>query len=280
MMINEKTKVSDIIKADKSSIDALASLSKPLSKLKNPILRKVMASRVTLSEAAKMGGVTLEAIAAVLTPLGFQFESKENEVQTEALTAPDWMLHLEEDKIHNFDVRALLADGSEPLKEIMAKFKTVPEGEALCIIVNFEPVPLINMLQKKGTVQCYTQQVSPIEFHTYFYKLPKAQQSKVTIPLKGKAGAVVHDSEADFLTLCQHFEKENIVTVDVRALEMPGPRLTILKELEQLKADRALYVFHKRIPVYLLEDLAEMSFEVHICAMAETDVRMLLFKAS
>lgn len=280
MIINEKTKVSDVIKAEKASIDALASLSSPLSKLKNPILRKVMASRVTLSEAAKMGGVSIEAMAKALAPLGFEFQSDAVAGKGAKDTAPQWLESLDESKIHNFDVRELLAGGGEPLKEIMAKFKTVPEAEALCIIVNFEPVPLINMLQKKGTVQCYTRQLSPVEFHTYFYKLPKNIVAQ-TIPAVSqvKAGEVIHDAEPDFKKLCDQFGSDRLVTVDVRALEMPGPRMTILESLKTLGARQALYVYHKRIPLYLLEDLAEMSFEVHLCALEETDVRMLLYKA-
>lgn len=281
MIINERTKVSEVIKANKDSIDAIASLAKPLAKLKNPLLRKVMAARVTLNEAAKIGGCTFEDMAAVLKPLGFEYlpENKTEIVSDEK--EPDWLIHLKDNQITDFDVRKILEEGGDPLKEIMIHFKEVTEGNALCIIVNFEPVPLISRLSKKG-VQTYTRQISPQEFRTFFYKDAasfKQPNTEIKKPI-GKAGDVFHDTEEDFKVICGKFDQEHTKTIDVRALEMPGPRMTILEELKKLPEDFALYVNHKRIPIYLLEDLSEMTFEVHIWSVAEKDVRMLLFKAS
>ena len=51
--------------------------------------------------------------------------------------------------------------------------------------------------------------------------------------------------------------KGNLETVDVRELEMPLPMHTILEALETLPADKALFVYHKRIPVFLLPELEE-----------------------
>lgn len=274
MIINANTKVSEVLKANKNSIDALASLAKPLAKLRNPVLRKVMASRVTLSEAAKMGGCTLEDIINALKPLGFTFEAEKESAAGNVEKEPDWLKKLSEERIQYFDVRALLAGGTDPLKEIMAQFKKVPEGEALCIIVNFEPVPLINLLGK-GNVKCFTRQLSPVEFHSYFYKAAKS-----SAPSKGKAGGIFKDTEPEFKTVLERYDEQHLVTIDVRALEMPGPMQAILGELEKLPGDSALYVYHKRIPVYLLEDLSGKAFEVHIHVREETDVRMLLFKTA
>lgn len=284
MLINEKTKVAEVIKANKDSIEALAALAEPLEKLKNPILRKIMASRVTLSEAAKMGGCSFEDILKALKPLGFEFSPQPgaaDETDTEA--SPGWLKGLSEEQIINFDVRDLLAGGTDPLKEIMAKFKEVKENQALCIIVNFKPVPLINLLGKKN-VLTHTRMLSPILFETYFYKAPMDEGGiKKAEPVSSasvvKAGAVIKDSESAFKAVCEKFPPEKLQTTDVRALEMPGPMQTILACLAGLPNGHALYVYHKRIPVYLLEDLSDKEFEVHICQLSDTDVRMLLFKS-
>ncbi|MBH2024552.1 MAG: DUF2249 domain-containing protein, partial [Flavobacteriales bacterium] len=66
--------------------------------------------------------------------------------------------------------------------------------------------------------------------------------------------------------------------IDVRELEMPGPMQAILGELEILPEGNALYIDHKRVPVYLLEELADKDFEVHIHNVAEGDVKMLIFR--
>lgn len=279
MIINGNTKVSEVIKANKNSIEALASLSKPLSKLRNPVLRKVMASRVTLSEAAKMGGCTLEEMTNVLKPLGFVFESEQIS-SSEKKEEPQWLRDLPEERIQYFDVREMLAGGTDPLKEIMAQFKKVQEGKALCIIVNFEPVPLVNLLGK-GNVKCFTRQLSPVLFYSYFYKAPASTDFSLPAPERqNNAGGIFKDTESEFNAVCNQYDEQHLVTIDVRALEMPGPMQTILGALEKLPTDSALYVYHKRIPVYLLEDLSGKSIEVHILQKEETDVRMLLFKAS
>ncbi|MCC6180681.1 MAG: DUF1858 domain-containing protein, partial [Bacteroidia bacterium] len=54
MEINENTKISTIIANNPSAIDKIVSLSKHFEKLKNPILRKVLASRVSIKQAAKI----------------------------------------------------------------------------------------------------------------------------------------------------------------------------------------------------------------------------------
>ena len=49
--------------------------------------------------------------------------------------------------------------------------------------------------------------------------------------------------------------KERLQVLDVRQLKMPGPMLAILAELDKLRAGNALFVYHKRIPVFLLPEL-------------------------
>src|SRR5690606_22514620 len=92
MQISEKTKISELIKANPKSVQAIAALSKPLQKLKNPILRKIMASRVTIAEAAKMGGVPVLEFRRALEPLGFVFENARTEQQGgEDVPRPQWL---------------------------------------------------------------------------------------------------------------------------------------------------------------------------------------------
>src|SRR5690625_7370785 len=92
MKFNENTKISDIIQKNKSSIDAIASIAPPLKRLKNPILRKVMASRVTVREAAKMGGCTMEDFIRVLQHLGYAYiPEQEGSTHGPAEETPDWL---------------------------------------------------------------------------------------------------------------------------------------------------------------------------------------------
>jgi len=77
--------------------------------------------------------------------------------------------------------------------------------------------------------------------------------------------------------LLQKF-KEKIQTVDVRHLEMPQPMMIILEAIEKLPDDHALFVYHKRIPVFLLPELKERKFDYRIKEEAPNEVRLLIFK--
>jgi len=54
--------------------------------------------------------------------------------------------------------------------------------------------------------------------------------------------------------------------------------MTILEALETLPADTALYVHHKRIPVFLLTELKERNFDYRIKEVSEGEVYLLIFK--
>src|SRR5690606_8082030 len=105
MEVTANTRISDLIKANKESIEAIAALAKPLEKLKNPILRKIMASRVTIGEAAKMGGCTVQDFQRVLTPLGFTFPPDDLVSQSANDEQPDWLKQLPKSQLVIFDVR-------------------------------------------------------------------------------------------------------------------------------------------------------------------------------
>jgi len=273
--ITPKTKISELIKENSKSVDAIASLAKPLEKLKNPILRKIMASRVTIAEAAKMGGTTVEEFQRVLTPLGFIFgEENATLAETEKEVKPEWLVNANPDQIDDFDVRPIIDNGADPLKEILHRFKEVEPGKILCVINNFVPTPLIHLLKQEKAEATFVENVSDKEFRTYFLKKEKeAAVSTVTADEK-----LIMDTEECFKVVCEKFAPETTRKIDVRELEMPGPMQLILSELEELPDGHALYIDHKRVPVYLLEELADKNYEVHIQNRDEGDVKMLIFK--
>lgn len=270
MKITKNTKISELIKEDKNSIDAIAAIAKPLEKLKNPILRKLMASRVTIAEAASMGNATIEAFATALKPLGFEFEENGQEITEEVSGKPEWLTQMDNNKITNFDVREMLSSGNDPLKEIMKQFKAVEIGSVLCIINTFVPTPLVRLFEKDNTL-VYTDTISDKEYHTYFLK-----QGKKKAATKTSGEAQIYNEEEDTFTKNKERFAGKMKEIDVRHLEMPGPMQTILAELEILPNDSALYVNHKRVPIYLLEELESKHFIIHIFNLSETEVKLLI----
>lgn len=271
MSFSNDTKISALIKANKSCIDAIAGVAKPFQRLKNPILRKIMASRVTILEAAKMGGCKVEDIVNALTPLGFNYKPSPIDV-SDVQYKPEWLQQANEACITRYDVRPVIESGTDPLKEILNRLKDVASGEVLCIINSFIPTPLIHLLEQEKVESSYVETISPDEFHTYFLK------KKGGIAKKEANAAVAVDDSNSFEAIYKRFSEKQVIETDVRHLEMPQPMQVILQELNKLPQDSMLYVHHKRVPVYLLEELADKHYEVHIHAIAEGNVKMIIFK--
>src|SRR3546814_471649 len=142
MVINKHTRVSAVIKANADSIAAIAALARPLRKLNNPLLRRVMAPRVTLAEAAAIGGCSLADICAALEPLGFLFTDEsvsQSPEEVPTVQRPAWLTEVDKEGQDLFDVRESIESGDDPLKAIVQRYRTLPPGNLLCIINSFIP---------------------------------------------------------------------------------------------------------------------------------------------
>lgn len=269
MIINERTKIAQLLKHHPDALETIVSIAPDFKKLRNPILRKLMAGRTTIAMASKIGGCKPEDFFKALAPLGFEADSKKtvSEATPENKPLPDYLKTLPSQQLVNFDVRAMLASGEDPLKSIQQKVNALKEGQALLIINNFEPVPLIKLLERQG-FQAYVRFVDAETIETYFYK-----ENAASAPLQVEE---VKDSD-DWDSVLKYYEGK-LEEVDVRHLEMPMPMMTILGALDTLPEEKALFVNHKKIPVFLLTELKDRGFEYRIKDVQEGEVYLLIFK--
>lgn len=265
--INANTKIAYLIKAHPDAMETIISIDSKFSKLRNPLLRKVLAGRTSIAMASKMAGCKVTDFFDKLKPLGFEIEEDSPLEVEEKKPLPAFISQLSKNQIIDFDVRELLASGKDPLNLIIEKVKSIKAGEALKVINTFEPIPLILMLKKQG-FDVYADVISDDLVETYFYK--RSAESQLDV-------APMNDAANGWEEMLKRFENK-MVTVDVRQLEMPQPMLTILGELDTLPDDKALFVYHKRIPVFLLPELAERKFDYRIQEISEGEVRLLIFK--
>lgn len=275
MAINRDTKIAELIQANKQSIEAIASVAKPLEKLRNPLIRKIMASRTTLADAARMSGHPLCDITDALKPLGFEFldtKAVTEENKGASFFDADLGNHLNEYTQHTLDVREDLAGNTDPLKKIMRVVKTLPKQQLLHLISSFEPTPLIQLLGNKGW-KYHLERKGPAEVHVYFKRTVapslSTQDTDATIP--GLTDAL------DFERRRQDFEAR-IVSIDVSGLEMPLPMVTILQAVSELASDSALLVTHKRVPVFLFDELKQRQYDFMLRQVSEHDIRLLIWK--
>ncbi len=268
MYIDENTKISKIINDMPAAIDAIVSISKHFEKLRIPILRKTLASRVTIKQASKIGGVSVTDFYEKLQPLGFTFKRNETEINRENnINETTSAEKLNFEKTIDLDVRGILKQNKDPFNDIMSALQTLPFDYALNIINTFEPIPLINILSKKGYIH-ETVFVDKLLVNTYFKK-----ENNIA-SIKKSLNEPIDSQSLDLLA--KYIDK--IITLDVRELEMPLPMSTILNELHTLPIDHLLYVNHKKVPKFLFPELAERGFKWHIQEIKECDVKLFIFK--
>lgn len=269
MTINANTKIASLLKHNTDALEAIVSISPKFTKLRNPLLRKVIAARTSIAMASKIGGCSVDDFFMKLKPLGFDIDAtaivieKEREIKP----IPVFMENIMADALIELDVRDIIASGKDPLDIIVRKVKTLETGAVLKIINSFEPTPLIHLLGKQG-YDSYTETISDEWVNTYFHKKndpsmpPEIDNTDYS---KGWEG------------LLNRF-KDRLITIDVRALEMPLPMHAILENLNTLPADKALFVYHKRIPVFLLPELEEQQFSFRIKTISDSEVHLLIYK--
>jgi len=266
MKITSKTKISKIITYDKQVIDVIASINKHFKKLKNPILCKMLASRVSVADAAKIGGISTNEFLNILKNNGYDVElesDNKNKIETKQQAST-----MKKDKLVTLDARPILAGGVDPFDEIMKTLKTMSDDQTLLIINTFEPLPLLNILKKRG-YNFETQRPEAGIVHCYIRKSDEAISDQP---------APAEEKEQSFEDLEKQFAGK-MKTVDVRQMEMPMPMVTILEELEKLSEGEALYVYHKRLPQYLLPELENRQFKLAEKKIDEDNLELIIYKS-
>lgn len=273
MEITDDTRISQLIKQDKRSIDALAQVAKPFEKLRNPILRRALAGRTSLKQAARMGKCSVTDLAEALRPLGFVYKADDLKMESgdgdESL--PEFAKHLDQWPKKVLDVREDIASGKDPLKLIMKAIKDLPEGHVLQIINSFEPTPLIHLLQKKGYVY-FVKTINTEEVHAFFKKENERTVEDGDLGMQPETVSL-----AVFESKLASFEGK-VRQVDVSMLEMPMPMVTILETLSELPEDHVLKVHHRRVPIFLFNELKERNYSWHLLQEAPDNVNLLIFR--
>ncbi len=264
MIINAHTTIGQVLRHNPGSLDAIISLSTRFRKLRNPVLRKLMAARTSIETAARMGGCTVNDFFDKLEPLGFTAD------RTEILSGkksglPLFIRQLDKKKIEEMDVRGIISSGKDPLQPIMKKSSELKPGQVLKLVNTFEPVPLMRLLENKGFCS-YADIISDDLVETYFYR-------KENAALKEEEELL---SDESWDNIIQDYQGK-IVYINVQQLEMPQPMMKILESLDALPGEHALFVYHKRVPVFLLPELRKRGFDFRIREIDPTEVHLLIF---
>lgn len=266
--INSNTKIATLLKENPAALEVIISISPKFSKLRNPLLRKIMAARTSINMASKVGGCSVEYFFKKLKPLGFIIDEKikDNEEISEQDFIPPFIQNMTIENTVELDVRNDINSGKDPLNIIMKAIKNLELSQVLKVVNTFEPYPLIALLEKQG-FEYFVENKNDDLVYTYFH---------------AKKNIQIHDVDtsntADGWDEMYNLYKEKLETIDVREMPMPMPMHAILEALDTLENGKALYVIHKRIPVFLLPELSDRKFEYRIKEIADGEVYLLIYK--
>jgi uncharacterized protein (DUF2249 family) len=253
MKITAETRVSDLLDAHPQAVEVLAEFNPHFAKLRNRVLRRVMAPRVTLAQAAQIAQVDVGAMLAVLARATGQVPPPACPVAptaqgpSPAQERPPLLDQLAGDRLVTVDVREDIRRGQEPFAKIMTAVKALRPGQGLLLRNVFEPVPLYQLLGKKG-LDHWTECRGPEDWWIYFYPAPATPGGGPQAALAGTPQEREKESE------------RQEVVVDARGLEPPQPMQRILEALAALPAGAALRARTDRRPMLLYPKLDERGY--------------------
>lgn len=238
-------KVGDVLKEHPELLDVLVAQSPHFKRLKNPILRRIHGKLVTLAQAAAIAGLEpVTLIRNLNTAIGQATPDLEPvRITSMAGTPPPPWLKTAPVGVQ-LDVREHQRRHEDPFAVIMAAVARVEVGQVFILQNTFEPLPLYDVLAKKGFVP-WAKEVGPQDWIVYFFKVGAAVSTPVVATARQDLGI-------------QEDEPVATVTIDVRELTPPQPMMRILDALGQIKPGETLLVHHVRRPAFLYPKLAEM----------------------
>lgn len=150
-MISAGTPLGRLLDEHPELVEVLAGYHPHFGRLRNRLLRKLVAPRVTVAEAARMAGVPAEDLLRVLgealgEAVGADDPAGARAAAGEAVPRPTELTGLGEADVVRLDVREDIRRGKEPLGRIMTAVKGLGPGQMLVVRAPFEPMPLYEVL--------------------------------------------------------------------------------------------------------------------------------------
>lgn len=149
LIITPKTKILELIQAYPDLEDVLIDYVPAFKKLKNPVLRKTVARVATIRQAASVGDVPVQDLVNRLrNAVGQDLYSEGEDREYNTGEKPHWF---DEQKVsHELDVQSLLHEGSQPVHQVLADLKALPQNQIYAVIAPFLPAPLIDKAESLG----------------------------------------------------------------------------------------------------------------------------------
>ena len=247
--IGAEWKISDVLARYPDLLHVLIDLSPAFEHLRNPLARTLRTRLVSVAQAARVAGMQPDELVRCLNAaVGIEVANEANQsANNDRGQSSSVALNVTDE----LDVRPLLERGEEPFKVIMAAIGRVPEGGALRLRTNFEPVPLYAVLARRGF--SHTSRANAVDD----WEVVFSRRAPDEVPPPRCAQASCETPAAQPMLSP---EIEAVVHLDVSDLVPPEPMVRILEAASKLKDGQTLVVEHQRRPVYLYPQLDAQGF--------------------
>ena len=250
--ITASERVSAVLARDESLVDVFVRHSPHFEKLRSARLRRMMAKLVTVEQAARVAGVSPQALVDDLNQaLGLAHDA--GAAVADAAPPEPAFTHPMDAPVAELDVREDLRSGGEPFSRIMGAVAALDRDAVLRLRTIFEPAPLYDVLRKRG-FEHETQRHAADDWSVWFWR-PRASGA-----IASASAATTSDGSATSSELDDLRTDPSVVLLDVRDLQPPEPLVRTLAAAEQLARGQTLVQVNLRVPQFLLPMLTEQGY--------------------
>lgn len=153
MEITHLSKLFDVLEAYPFLEAQIVNIAPPFQNLKNPVLRRTVGKIATLEKVAQVGGVDVSNLVNTLRRAAGQGElaaetaaplTVEIPRQTDD---PAWIAGSPQFTVNGTE---LLQRGEVPISRVNPLIGQLETGRYILLLTNFEPIPIIDAMQKQG----------------------------------------------------------------------------------------------------------------------------------
>jgi hypothetical protein len=151
LSISPETTVGAMLDAYPELESVLVKMAPAFAKLRNPVVRRTVAKVATLEQAAKIGGIGLQAMILRLRNVTGQSAPDLPVQQPRQDAAGDDASWLTSGRVmEEIDADAMLERGVHPIGKIRETVGVLGPGEVVVLRSSFRPQPLIETLRRAG----------------------------------------------------------------------------------------------------------------------------------
>ena len=150
LAITPETTIGALLEAYPAVESVLIDMAPAFARLRNPVVRRTVAKVATLEQAAKIGGVSLQAMILRLRDVTGQGGQDTPVVDARPDAAADSSWLVAGRVVEEIDADAMLERGVHPIGKVREAVAALAPGEVVVLRSSFRPQPLIELLRRAG----------------------------------------------------------------------------------------------------------------------------------